>query len=43
MELERTYLTFGIKSLLQDIDYGENMAGAPWGGEGQIYDLSPNF
>ena len=34
MALERTYLTFGIKSLLQDIDYGENMAGAPWGGGG---------
>ena len=34
MALERTYLTFAIKSLLQDIDYGENMAGAPWGGGG---------
>ena len=29
MALERTYLTFGSKSLLQDIDYGENMAGSP--------------
>ena len=43
MALERTYLTFGIRSLLQDIDYGEKMAGAPWGGEGQTYDLSLNF
>ena len=29
MALERMYLTFGSKSLLQDVDYGENMAGAP--------------
>ena len=44
MALERTYLTFGIRSLLQDIDYGEKMAGAPrGGGEGQTYDLSLNF
>ena len=34
MALERTYLTFGIRSLLQDIDYGEIMAGAPRGGGG---------
>ena len=36
MALERTYLTFGIRSLLQDIDYGEKMAGAPWGGRGRF-------
>ena len=35
MALERTYLTFGIRSLLQDIDYGEKMAGAPRGGGGR--------
>ena len=34
MALEHTYLTFGCKSLLQVINYGEIIAGAPLRGGG---------